>query len=214
MRNDLPKNLKIPALFGILFYLVLFLGRNSELLNKYPILNLIGIFALATFVYALVFGVLKNPLNLAVGAAGAKIAGIVLALLLPFGVFIYQRFYYNKTEEPHKSLLEKENIAIVRNAMECGKNKYGTFTDGMDTVIRFKEKGVDFEQTKSFGKTEILKIMWADSCLYYAINDNGVVLKIIQLGNFDVDGTFDHYLKPGTPHRISDEKVMRFRKID
>ncbi|MEM6894489.1 MAG: hypothetical protein AAF554_12420 [Bacteroidota bacterium] len=213
MRNDLPKNLKISALFGILFYLALFLGRNSELLKAYPVLNLVGIFALATFVYALVFGVLKNPLNLAVGAAGVKIARFVVALLLPLGVFIYQRFYY-EPQESYKSLLEKENIAIVPNATKCGKNRYGTFTDGIDTVIRFKEKGVDFEHTTSFGKAEKLKITWADSCLYYAINDNGVVLKIIQLGNFDADGTFDHYVKPGIPHRISDEKVTRFRRID
>ena len=209
MRSRLPNNLKIPALFGIVFYAVLFLGRNSSVLEAYPVLNLIGIFVLATVLYVFVFGLLKNPLNVVVGAAGYRIARILVALLLPFGVFIYQRFYASP-EEQFNSLLEKQNISITPDNKACVKYRYGKFTDGQDTVVRFKEDETDFE----LAKKEKLRIVWADSCLYYTVNEHGVVLKIVRLGNFNPDGTFIQYSKPGVLHQLSDEKISRFKRIN
>ena len=212
MKNNLPGNLRIPALFGILFYIGLFLGRNSDLLNDYPILHLFGISVLVVSLYALVFGIIKNPLNLAVGTSGFKIAAILIVLLLPFGVFVYQKFYY-KPEKQYKSLLEKEQIAIIPNGTECIKNKYGVFTNGYDTIIRFKRNNVDYEQIKSFKKEEALRIKWVDSCVYYAVKNNGLLVRIERLGNFKYDETFEQYSKPAAIHEISEERILLLKKI-
>ena len=203
----------MPALFGLVFYVAMFLGGNWALLKAYPILNLLGIFCCAAFLYAFVFGVIKNPLNLAVGVSGFKWSRILVGLILPFILFVYQRFFY-KPKEQFNSLLQKEQKFMERDSERCISMKYGTFTDGRDTVIRFQEDKRDFELIKSSGEEATTRITWIDSCMYYTVSEKGLVLKIVQLGNFDADGSFEEYSKPGFIHELDDEKILRLRKVD
>ncbi len=112
----------------------------------------------------------------------------------------------------YRSILEKENINFKSNGFECSKIKYGSFTNGTDTIVRFIEKGKNYELTKSLGIETLMRIKWMDSCSYVKLNSNNSVYEYIRLGNFESEQHYIHS-KPGDYHSITDESYEMIIKI-
>lgn len=206
LKNNLPKNIILPALFGLLFYLFLTLGVNYRLISKSKTFNLIGISLGILSLYGIVIGVLKNRMNLVLGYAGFTIGRFLIGIILPIIITIYQYYFY-EPPKLYNSILEKENIRFATDFKKCHKIKYGTFFTGHDTIIRYFENNKDFELIKGYDGQITNRIKWLDSCSYVRFDEsNGLTSDYVRLGNFKQNLHY-MYSKPSRTHYLTDENI-------
>lgn len=204
MSNNRPRNLIVPALFGVLFYIFLKLAQNTILYTFYPQLSLLGISLGAIFLYALVIGLLNNKINLLAGAVGYKFAVGLFGIIIPISVHIYSYYFY--TEAPkYNSILERDNIEFVSIDDKCKTVKYGLFSNGCDSIIRFHENGKDYQRIISEGQDQLNRIRWLNPCEYVVIEGVDLASEYVKLGNFE---ELNHYMysKPPALHSLKEEK--------
>lgn len=157
----------------------------------------------AVVLYGIVIGAINNLTNLDLGFAGYKLSSLLFGLVIPLGLFLYNN--YHKTPKPsYSSLLEKENITLKSNNKECVRIKYGSFTNGTDTIVRYSENSRDYELIKSSAKEIKNRIKWLDSCSYVRLENINSVSDYIRLGNFE-DNQHYRYTKPGVPNYTDQE---------
>lgn len=197
----------------MLVYLFLYLGSNAELFSNNTTVNWISLILGTIAIYTITIGAIKNLTNIEIGFVSYKFSSILFALIIPISIFCYN--YFRPKDEPIKytSLLDKENIVFVVNNSECSKVKYGTFTNGTDTIVRFIRDGKNYELTKLLNKETLFEIKWLDSCSYAKIKKNNSLIEYIRLGNFDND-THYKYTKPGHLHNIDKEHYEMIITVD
>ncbi|MFI0427949.1 hypothetical protein [Mariniflexile sp. HMF6888] len=207
MKSNLSKNIFLPAIFGLFFYLFITLGANANLISQSKILNILGISLGVLGLYGIVIGMLKNNTNLAIGLAGFNIGRFLFGFIIPIVVSVY-KFYFYIPSDHYNSILEKENIEFTVDFKECHKIKYGTFiVQNYDTIIRYNENNKDYEIVKTFDSQTTNRIKWLDSCSYLRFNEsNGLASEYLRLGNFE-GRTHYLYSKPSSSHKLSDEKI-------
>jgi hypothetical protein len=198
LKNRLPKNIIVPAIFGMLLYIFLFLSQNWEVFSNNTTISWIAMLLGAVVLYGIVIGAINNLTNLDLGFAGYKLSSLLFGLVIPLGLFLYNN--YHKTPKPsYSSLLEKENITLKSNNKECVRIKYGSFTNGTDTIV-----SRDYELIKSSAKEIKNRIKWLDSCSYVRLENINSVSDYIRLGNFE-DNQHYRYTKPGVPNYTDQE---------
>ncbi|NQY06584.1 MAG: hypothetical protein HRT68_10470 [Flavobacteriaceae bacterium] len=181
-----------PAFIGILFYVLVIIGINIDLLpkNKYLIWGIIILWAI--LVYTIVFGLINNQKNLVYGALGIYLMKIFFAIVMPIFTIIYKIYIFEHKKENDNSTLVKEKA--YDNQKDCYHVKYGVFVNRLDTIIRYSKNERDYERVKLEDQEHTYKINWIDSCSYVRVNNNGLVLKYVRLGDFD-NSIHNMYLK-------------------
>lgn len=200
-------------LVGALLYFFFLLGFNANLVSRNVLLSFFTIAGLSILLYIIIFDYIKNKNNIGFGIFGFILAKIAFRVIFPFILFFYT-IEKNKDEIlTPQSILEEKNISFEKNATECQEIKYGTFVCGYDTIIRFKKDSKDFEIVKTPKEKKQYHIRWIDSCTYYRINNNNMILEeIISMGNFL---SYGHYLysKPAVTHELKDERILFTREV-
>ena len=195
----------------MLLYIFLFIAQNANVFNNNTVTIWVGMLFGIVVLYGIVFGILNNITNLELGIVGFKLSTLFFGLVIPISLFAYNQFI-KKPTVTHASLLEKENIQLIVNNKACEKIKYGTFTNGTDTIIRFFEKNQDFELLKTPTQQFKNRIKWLDSCTYITLKNQSLI-KYIKLGNFENEQHY-RYCKPGNYHNISEESYEMILKIN
>jgi hypothetical protein len=196
----------------MILYVFLFIGKNADVFSNNSTIGWIGMALGVLVLYGLGFGVLNNITNLELGYSGFKLSTLFFGLLIPLAIFIYN-FSFNEPETKYSSLLEKENITLISNNKACSKIKYGSFTNGSDTIVRYSENNFDYELIKTLDQQFKNRIKWLDSCSYVRIENNNSVSRYIRFGNFENDF---HYMygKPASVHNINNETYEMILEID
>ena len=197
-----------PLIVGILFYTFIFLGLNFELISNNSILTWVAIIGGTILLYIICFGILKSPKKNTLGVLGVVIAKVLISIGVPMFLIFSELYSPPKTieEKPH-SLLEKDKIKFESISHQCNRIKYGKFSNGIDTIIRYRENDKDFELVKSFNKEKNNRIKWLDSCSYIRIDErNNSISRYVRLGNFK-NSSHQMYSKPSISHKMEDEKM-------
>lgn len=199
-------------MFGFILYILLFIGENSEYFADNSTVMWIGMLLSILFLYGLVIGIVNNITNLELGLAGLKLSSLFIGLIIPIGLFSYN-YFYKEAPIKYSSLLEKNNIKLITNPNACYGIKYGTFTNGIDTIIRYSEKHINYELIKTTNQQFTNRIKWLDSCSYLRLEKNNSVSRYIRLGNFESDIHF-MYSKPASVHNINEESYEMILSVD
>lgn len=121
----------------------------------------------------------------------------MFAIILPLLTHIYL-FQYHKDKPQFNSVSEAKQVEIVSVAEECNKVKYGMFSNGTDTIVRYTENGKDYQQIKFLGHEQLYRITWISPCEYLVIEQVSSVSKYIKLGNFDGLNHYTYSKSPST----------------
>ncbi|MCK7591440.1 hypothetical protein M0G43_12710 [Subsaxibacter sp. CAU 1640] len=211
--KDVLKSIIRPMFFGFLFYLFILLGYNAHFISKDSIRTWTAIIAGTLFIYLIVYAVIHRKESFEIGALGFYIAHILFSIGMPIFLIINQVLFTDRTKNAPKSLLQKNNMELVSNPIDCNKIKYGKFLYGIDTIIRYSENKVDYELIKTIGYDDQLnRIRWLDSCSYVRVTDKGLVTKFIKLGNIK-NGEHQMYEKPGGTHTMSEENIKTVTEL-
>ena len=197
----------IALIIGNLFGWFFLFGRNSNWFEDkqslIPIFLIVGVLLL----YISVIGIVRNRSNLAFGVFGiflSKFTSIPLVFLVNF---ITTTNYKN---QPKK---EKSKIEILKDTSLCESIKYGTFTNGLDTIIRVNEKGKEYEISLLNNISTKCRIKWIDNCSYMVIAKSGLVTKFVQIGDFINGNSHDLYVKPPAMGKTVEESISRYKII-
>jgi len=211
LNKNLPKNIILPALIGAAFYFLLLFAENRFLVSQNQILTWIGVILGAITMYGIAIGTSKNAWNIELFFSGLRLSSIffgILICLILYGI----GYFYESKEKKFDSLLEKNGINLVSDNKKCINVKYGIFTNGFDTINRYREKGQDFESIKSNSFKEKYRIKWIDSCMYIRI-ENQSAITTTTLGNFEND-THYAFIRPSALHYIEEESYQMIIKIE
>ncbi len=197
-----------PIITGFLFYFFVILGANVRLISNNVIL-LTGIIGGIILLYSIIHGIIRAPYrNLILGVFGSGVAEATMWL----GLFPTALFFDNTNFSSLKKI-ETNPIEFQENSSLCHKVKYGTFSNGMDTIIRYSENGQDFELTKSSNQEKQCKIEWLDSCTYVRINkSNNALTRYVKIGVF-MDNSHQLYSKPAGSDNFEGEKIETFFEL-
>ncbi|CAH8294699.1 hypothetical protein EV196_108171 [Mariniflexile fucanivorans] len=120
--------------------------------------------------YLIVYAVINKKESFGISLLGFYIPHILFSIGLQIFLIINQIFFTDHDKNEPKSLLEIEKIELVSNPIDCNKIKYGTFVNGIDTIIRYSENNKDYELIKTIGfEDKLNRIKWLDSCSYVRI---------------------------------------------
>ncbi|WP_040254769.1 hypothetical protein [Psychroserpens mesophilus] len=211
--KEILKSIIRPIFFGFAFYLFILLGYNTNFISNDSIRTWTTIIAGTLFIYLIVYAAINKKESFGISAIGFYITHILFSIGLPIFLIINQVFFTNHIKNEPQSMLEKDKIEFVSNPIDCNKIKYGTFINGIDTIIRYSENNKDFELIKAIGLEDKLnRIKWLDSCSYVRIINNGSMKEFIQLGNIK-SGEHQMYEKPAITHKMSEEHITTLTEL-
>ena len=201
------KSIIRPILFGFSFYLFILLGHNADFISKDSIRTWTAIIAGTLFMHLIVYAAINRRERFEISVLGLYIAHILFSIGMPIFLIVNQVFFTDHHRNEPKSLLEKNKIEFISIPMDCNKIKYGTFLNGIDTIIRYSENNKDYELIKIVGfEDELNHIKWLDSCSYVRVRNKGSVTKYIRLGNIE-NGQHQMYEKPAIMHKMIEEDI-------
>jgi hypothetical protein len=161
----------------------------------------------------MVYAAINKKEYFEISAFGFYIAHIIFSIVVPIFMIVNQVFFTDHSLKKPNSLIEKENIEFISNPLECHKIKYGTFLNGIDTIIRYSENDKDYELVKITGLDDKLnRIKWLDSCTYVRIINKGSVTEYIRLGNVENE-KHQMFEKPSITHKMEEEKITTLTEI-
>ncbi len=205
MKQFIKANIR-PIFIGFSFYLFILLGHNSEFISNDSIRVWTAIISGVIFIYLIAYASIDNKKSIGIAAIGFLFAQVLFSIAIPIFMIVNQVFFTNQSQKEQISLLKKNNIELISNSMECYKIKYGTFLNGIDTIIRYSEDNKDYELIKTVGfEDKLNRIRWLDSCSYIRIINNSVI-KYIRLGNIK-NGKHQMYEKPTVTHKMEVEEI-------
>ena len=204
-----------PIFIGFLFYLFILMGYNAALISNDSLRTWAAIITGTIFIYLIIYAAISEKESFGISAIGFYITHILFSIGMPVFLIINQVFFTdrNKHENKSKSWLEKDEIEFISNPIDCSKIKYGTFLNGIDTVIRYSEDNKDYELIKAIGfEDKLSRIKWLDSCSYVRIKNNGSVAKYIKLGNIK-NAHHQMYEKPVITHKMTEENINTLMEL-
>ena len=211
--KEILKSIIRPIFFGFLFYLFILLGYNADFISNDSIRTWTAIIAGTLFMYLIVYAAINKKESFGISALGFYITHILFSIGMPIFLIINQVFFTDHNKIEPKSLIEKDKIEFVSNPIDCNKIKYGTFLNGIDTIIRYSENNKDYELVKTVGfEDKLNRIKWLDSCSYVRIINKGSVTKYIRLGNIK-NGEHQMYEKPAITHKMSEENIKTLTEL-
>ncbi len=162
------------AAFGILFFSVANAGifqKNGVFYVSVSIISAVGLYGFI----AIIINKRKFLIIFIVAS------GLIQFALTPIASFL------NIKKVPDKIYMsDSDSTILVKNDnIKCHNIELGAYSNGLDTVIRFK-KGKDYYQKViSSTLTSFYKINWLTECTYATIDKNGSIVSKIELGNFE-----------------------------
>lgn len=211
--REILKSIIRPIFFGFLFYLFILLGYNADFISNDSIRTWTTIIAGTLFMYLIVYAAINKKESFGISALGFYITHILFSIGMPLFLIINQVFFTDHNKSKPKSLIEKDKIEFVSSPKDCNKIKYGTFLNGIDTIIRYSENNKDYELVKTVGfEDKLNRIKWLDSCSYVRIINKGSVTKHIRLGNIK-NGEHQMYEKPAITHKMSEENIKTLTEL-
>ena len=132
----------------------------------------------------------KNSFNISLFTSGF-IFGQIFSYFGLVQEFVPKLFPESTPKTPE--YISSEVPEYTPNPEKCLTIKYGTFLSyTSDTIIRYVEKGKNYEILKSSNGVMKNKVKWIDSCSYMLIGKNGILMATVHIGDFKDDGR--HYV--------------------
>ena len=205
--NISKKGAIIALIIGNLYGWFFLFGRNPNWFEDKQSLILVFLIVGVLLLYISVIGIVRNRSNLAFGVSGiflSKFTSIPLVFLVN---------YVTATNYKNQPKKEKSKIEIVKDSSLCESIKYGAFTNGLDTIIRVREKGKEYEISLLNNTSSKCRIKWIDNCSYMVIAKSGLVTKYVQIGNFSNGNSHNVYIKPPAMGKTVEESISRYKII-
>lgn len=178
--NILKKIFFGPFGVGFLYFIIILICLNYQIVSKNKIISFIVIGVLIFITYLIIFNLLEDQSKLKLGILGFSLAKL-------FSIFSFPFFIYFTTKNQDNSIKTIEDtVELKKDSIKCLELKYGVFFNGTDTIKRFRKDSIDYELIiyKNSERERLCKIRWIDDCSYIREISNNDFSKI-KIGNIN-----------------------------